>query len=405
MKDNRRVYTVSQVNSYVKRLFEDDFILRGIYIRGELSNCKYHSSGHIYFSLKDERGVISAVMWRSDAARLRFRLEDGKQVIVHGSLTVYEAGGKYQIIARSVEDAGIGDLAARFEELKKKLEEMGMFAQEYKKQIPAYSLRIGVVTSETGAVIRDIWNVASRRNPYCQILLYPAAVQGEGAAEQIAAGIDFLDRMHVDTIIIGRGGGSMEDLWAFNEETVARAIFRCETPVISAVGHETDFTIADFAADRRAPTPSAAAELAVFDYYQFEKDLSDWKYTLKLHLDRNLDEKRHLVRNYGLKIETLSPKNQLLQKKQGLQEKADQIESLFTGKLNEAKQRRALLAERLSGQSPLKRLSAGYAYAQDKDGRALRSISQVKEGDPVRIHVTDGTLDAQVMKKQEVSYE
>ncbi len=405
MRDNRNVYTVSQVNSYVKRLLEDDFILRGIYIRGEISNCKYHSTGHIYFSLKDEKGVIAAVMWRSDAAKLKIRLEDGMQVIVCGNVSVYEAGGKYQVYARTIEEAGKGDLAQKFEALKKKLEEMGMFSEEYKKEIPEFSMKIGVVTAETGAVIRDIYNVASRRNPYCQILLYPAQVQGEGAAEQIAEGIRVLDQTDVDTIIIGRGGGSMEDLWAFNEEVVAEAIFRCSKPVISAVGHETDFTIADFVADLRAPTPSAAAELAVFDYDLFERKLSDLRYTLKLHLERNLDANRNIVKQYGLKIETLSPKNQLLQKKQNLQDKADEIEALFMDRFQEAQRRIALLSERLSGLSPLKRLSAGYAFAQAEDGSALRSIRQVSEGDTVRLYVTDGTIDADVIGKQEVDYE
>ena len=405
MKDNRNIYTVSQVNSYVKRLLEDDFILRGIYIRGEISNCKYHTSGHIYFSLKDEKGVIAAVMWRSDAAKLKIRLEDGMQVIVCGNISVYEAGGRYQVYARTIEEAGKGDLAQRFEELKKKLEEMGMFSEEYKKEIPEYSMKIGVVTAETGAVIRDIYNVASRRNPYCQILLYPAQVQGEGAAQQIAAGIDRLDKTDVDTIIIGRGGGSMEDLWAFNEEVVAEAIFRCSKPVISAVGHETDFTIADFVADLRAPTPSAAAELAVFDYDQFEQKLNDLRYTLKLHLERNLEISRNKVKQYGLKIETLSPKNQLLQKKQNLQDKADEIETLFMEKFQDAKRQIALLSEKLSGLSPLKRLSAGYAFAQDKTGSALLSIDQVSEGDTIRLYVTDGKIDANVTDKQEVSYE
>ena len=398
----RKVYSVSQVNSYVKRLFDDDFILRGIYIKGELSNVKYHSSGHIYFSLKDERGAIAAVMWRSDAASLKFRLEDGKQVIVHGSVSVYEAGGKYQIYAKSIEDAGKGDLAARFEELKKKLSEMGMFSEEYKQEIPAYSMKIGVVTAETGAVIRDIYNVASRRNPYCQILLYPSAVQGEGAAEQIAAGIRYLDTTDVDTIIVGRGGGSIEDLWAFNEEAVARAIFECRKPVISAVGHETDFTIADFVADLRAPTPSAAAELAVFDYYQFEKSLSDYKYTFKLLLDRNLDRHKNQIRQYRLKMETLSPQNQLIQKKQNLQEKADMIEQIMTERMRNAKERTRLFTERLEGQSPLKRLSAGYAYATDPKGKALKSIKQISKGEDVNLYVTDGQILAEIKEIQEI---
>ena len=398
----KKVYSVSQVNSYVKRLFDDDFILRGIYIKGELSNVKYHSSGHIYFSLKDERGAIAAVMWRSDAAMLKFRLEDGKQVIVHGSVSVYEAGGKYQIYAKSIEDAGKGDLAAQFEELKKKLSEMGMFSEEYKQEIPAYSMKIGVVTAETGSVIRDIYNVASRRNPYCQILLYPSAVQGEGAAEQIAAGIAYLDQTDVDTIIVGRGGGSMEDLWAFNEEIVARAIFECHTPVISAVGHETDFTIADFVADLRAPTPSAAAELAVFDYYQFEKSLADYKYTLKLLLDRNLDRHKNMIKHYALKMETLSPQNQLMQKKQSLQEKADVIEQIMTDRMRNVKERTRLFSERLEGLSPLKRLSAGYAYATDPKGKSLKSIKQIKKGEEVNLFVTDGQILAEVKEIQEI---
>ena len=398
----KKVYSVSQVNSYVKRLFDDDFILRGIYIKGELSNVKYHSSGHIYFSLKDERGAIAAVMWRSDAAMLKFRLEDGKQVIVHGNVSVYEAGGKYQIYAKSIEDAGKGDLAAQFEELKKKLSEMGMFSEEYKQEIPAYSMKIGVVTAETGSVIRDIYNVASRRNPYCQILLYPSAVQGEGAAEQIAAGIAYLDQTDVDTIIVGRGGGSMEDLWAFNEEIVARAIFECHTPVISAVGHETDFTIADFVADLRAPTPSAAAELAVFDYYQFEKSLADYKYTLKLLLDRNLDRHKNMIKHYALKMETLSPQNQLMQKKQSLQEKADVIEQIMTDRMRNVKERTRLFSERLEGLSPLKRLSAGYAYATDPKGKSLKSIKQIKKGEEVNLFVTDGQILAEVKEIQEI---
>lgn len=405
MKDNRKIYSVSQVNSYVKRLFDDDFILRGIYIRGELSNCKYHSSGHIYFSLKDEKGVIAGVMWRSDAARLTFRLEDGKQVVVHGSIGVYEAGGKYQIYAKSIEDAGKGDLTARFEELKAKLEEMGMFAAEYKQDIPVYAQKIGVVTAETGAVIRDIYNVASRRNPYCQILLYPSAVQGEGAAEQIAAGIEFLGRTDVDTIIVARGGGSMEDLWAFNEEVVARAIFQCPIPVISGVGHETDFTIADFVADLRAPTPSAAAEMAVFDYAQFEKELQDYTYTLKNRLEWKLERYKNRAKQYGLKMENLSPANQLVQKKQNLQDKADRIETIFFDRFRSAKERTALLAERLHGHSPLKRLSAGYSYVTDAEGKSLKSIRQAKEGELLRIHVTDGRIEARTENRIEVPYE
>ena len=402
--NEKKVYSVSQVNSYVKRLLDDDFILRNLFIRGETSNCKYHSSGHVYFSLKDENGVISAVMWRSDVRNLKFRLENGMQVIVRGRISVYPQSGQYQVYVSSVEDAGKGDLAVRFEQLKKQLEEMGMFAEEYKKEIPRYAWRIGVVTAETGAVIRDIYHVASRRNPWCRLFLYPSLVQGEGAAESIAAGIACLDRMGLDVIIIGRGGGSMEDLWAFNEEAVANAIFQCETPIISAVGHETDFTIADFVADLRAPTPSAAAELAVFDYAQFEETLEDYRYTLLQRLTQNVERNRMRAREYGLKLETLSPEHRLDEKKHLLVEKAGRMEELMNRILNSRKERAAVLYERLEGLSPLKRLNAGYSFAQDAKGNALLSIQQVEKGDLLSLHVTDGILKAEVLDKTEVLY-
>lgn len=403
MRD-KNVYSVSQVNSYVKRLLDDDFILRTIYIRGEISNCKYHSSGHVYFSLKDERCVISAVMWRSDVRNLKFRLENGMQVIVHGRLSVYEQSGQYQIYVSTVEDAGKGDLAVRFEQLKKQLEEMGMFAQEYKKPIPDYAYRIGIVTAETGAVIRDIYHVASRRNPWCRLYLYPSLVQGEGAAESIAAGIACLDKMGLDVIIIGRGGGSMEDLWAFNEEIVARAVFNCETPVISAVGHETDVTISDFVADKRAPTPSAAAELAVFDYDQFENELEDYRNALRQRMEQQVERNRVRTREYALKMETLSPQNRLDAKKHLLVEKAGRIEELMERILRSRKERAAVLFERLEGLSPLKRLSAGYSFAQDAKGNALLSVQQVEKGDHLSLHVTDGIVKAEVLDKTEVLY-
>lgn len=403
MKD-KNVYSVSQVNSYVKRLLDDDFILRNLFIRGEISNCKYHSSGHVYFSLKDESCVISAVMWRSDVRNLKFRLENGMQVIVRGRLSVYPQSGQYQVYVSSVEDAGKGDLAVRFEQLKKQLEEMGMFAEEYKKEIPRFAWRIGVVTAETGAVIRDIYHVASRRNPWCRLFLYPSLVQGEGAAESIAAGIACLDRMGLDVIIIGRGGGSMEDLWAFNEEAVARAIFQCETPVISAVGHETDFTIADFVADLRAPTPSAAAELAVFDYAQFEETLADYRYTLLQRITQHAERNRMRAKECALKLETLSPQHRLDEKKHMLVEKAGRMEELMERILNSRKERAAVLFERLEGLSPLKRLNAGYSFAQDAKGNALLSIQQVKKGDLLSLHVTDGILKAEVLDKTEVLY-
>ena len=261
----QNVYTVKQVNAYIKNMFTQDYMLGRIYVKGEVSNCKYHTSGHIYFSLKDESGTIACVMFAGQRGGLSFRMQEGQQVIVFGGVNVYERSGSYQLYAREIRLDGEGILFERFQALKRELEEMGMFAPEYKKPIPAYASRIGVVTAPTGAAVRDIINISRRRNPYVQLILYPAQVQGEGAKESIARGIAMLDRLGVDVIIVGRGGGSMEDLWAFNEEEVARAIFDCSTPVISAVGHETDTTISDFVADLRAPTPSAAAELAVYD--------------------------------------------------------------------------------------------------------------------------------------------
>lgn len=405
MNSKTNIYTVKQVNTYIKGILQDDFILRNIYVRGEVSNCKYHSAGHVYFSLKDESGVIPSVMWKSDVRSLTFRLEDGKQVIVHGSISVYEAGGRYQIYAKEIQEDGQGDLAAKFEELKKKLMEMGYFSEEYKKPVPRFSRRIGVVTAETGAVIRDIYNVASRRNPYCQILLYPAKVQGEGAAESIAAGIRYLNQTDVDVIIIGRGGGSAEDLWAFNEEIVAQAIFQSEKPVISAVGHETDFTIADFTADLRAPTPSAAAELAVFEYALFEKDLADYRYSLYRSLTVKLDQAKNRAKQYGLKIETQSPQNQLLQKKQFLTDLMDRLEKEMESKRRSSREALSVRSEHLYGLSPLKRLSEGYAFVTDPDEKSLRSIRQIKPQDTVRFYVADGTADAKVISIKEVSYE
>lgn len=257
------VYSVGQVNRYVKNMFTQDYFLQNIYVKGEVSNCKYHSTGHIYFTLKDEGGTLKCVMFAGSRRGLAFRMKDGDKVIAGGRVDVYERDGVYQFYAKEITLEGAGALYERYLALKQELEDMGMFAQEYKQPIPEFAHRVGIVTSPTGAAIRDIINVSTRRNPFIQSILYPALVQGEGAVVSIVRGIRMLDEAGVDVIIVGRGGGSIEELWAFNEEEVARAIFECHTPVISAVGHETDFTIADFVADLRAPTPSAAARAVV----------------------------------------------------------------------------------------------------------------------------------------------
>ena len=308
----KNIYPVGQVNKYIKNMFAQDFMLHLISIKGEVSNCKYHTSGHIYFTLKDKAGAMSAVMFAGNAENMTFRMKDGDQVVVTGSVEVYEKMGTYQIYARQIELDGEGNLYLRFEQLKKELEEMGMFAAEYKRPIPKYAGKIGVVTAQTGAAIQDIRNISGRRNPYVQLILYPALVQGEGAAQSIVNGIHALDRMGLDIIIVGRGGGSIEDLWAFNEEIVARAIFECNTPVISAVGHETDWTIADFVSDRRAPTPSAAAELAVFDYRQMIDQLSNIKKRMDSNLSGKIEFYRERLSHIKTRVCYSSPANRLI---------------------------------------------------------------------------------------------
>ena len=310
------IYTVGQVNNYIKRMFNQDFALNNIYIKGEVSNCKYHTSGHIYFTLKDRTGVISAIMFAGNRSGLKFKMEEGQKVVVLGSVSVYERDGKYQIYAKEIILEGAGLLYQRFEQLKVELEEMGLFDPMYKKPIPRYATRIGICTAQTGAAIQDIINITTRRNPYVQLYLYPCLVQGADAAKDIVNGIRCLDSMNLDTIIVGRGGGSIEDLWAFNEKIVAEAIFNCNTPIISAVGHETDTTIADYVSDRRAPTPSAAAELAVFDYMEFENKLQNYRKMLTTYEEHFIEKYKLLTKNLENSIQMYSPKNMLLTRKQ-----------------------------------------------------------------------------------------
>ena len=397
----RNVYTVGQVNAYIKNMFTQDYMLSRIYVKGEVSNCKYHTSGHIYFSLKDESGTIACVMFAGQRGGLSFRMSEGQQVIVLGSVNVYERNGSYQLYAREIRLDGEGLLYERFQALKKELEEMGMFAPEYKKPIPAFASRIGVVTAPTGAAIRDIMNISSRRNPYVQLILYPAQVQGEGAKESIVRGIFMLEQQDVDVIIVGRGGGSIEDLWAFNEEEVASAIFHCSVPVISAVGHETDTTIADYVADLRAPTPSAAAELAVYDYYQLERTRKEYQLKLLRLMRQKTEISRLRVREFQTKLKYLHPSNKLREKQQRLIDIEDRMRALMEKKISDTRHRFLLYVERMKGQSPLTKLSQGYAYVQDEEGRALKSIDQVQEGEMLSVHVTDGTILTKIEKIEE----
>lgn len=394
------VYSVSQVNAYIKNMFAQDFALSRISIKGEVSNCKYHSSGHIYFTLKDGLGAIQAVMFSGKRRGLNFRLEEGQQVVVKGSIEVYERDGRYQLYAAEITRDGTGDLFKRFEKLRDELEEMGMFAPEYKSPIPRYAMRVGIVTAGTGAAIRDIMNIASRRNPYVQLILCPAQVQGEGAAASIARGIEALDVLGTDVLIVGRGGGSIEDLWAFNEEIVARAIFACKTPVISAVGHETDVTIADYVADLRAPTPSAAAELAVFDYTLFEGQLREAGQKLLRALTGRKDMAAYRLEQYRLRLRLHNPERRLNEKRQRLADASERMERLMTQKLTDRKHRLALLSGRLHGLSPLEKISKGFGFLTGGDGKRVESASSVRAGDRLLIRVSDGKIEAEVLRSE-----
>ena len=397
-----KAWSVGEVNRYISNMFGQDFLLRNIAVQGEVSNCKYHTSGHIYFSLKDETGAIACVMFAGQRKGLAFRMKDGDNVIVSGSVSVYERDGRYQLYARQITLVGAGLLYEKYLALKQELEEMGMFAPQYKQPIPRVVRRLGVVTAPTGAAVQDIRNIALRRNPYVQIILYPALVQGEGAKESIVKGIQTLDKAGVDVMIVGRGGGSIEDLWAFNEECVARAVFECETPVISAVGHETDTTIIDYVADLRAPTPSAAAELAVMDVASFDQQLMQYRNRLDRDMMNVLQNKRQQLAQLKLRVTASSPENQLLQKKQYLDELSNHLQYRMQEKYTASRNRLELFIEKLNGLSPLRRLSRGYAYVEDDKGSCLTSVSQVKAGDSVKIHVTDGYIRALVQEKETI---
>ncbi len=397
----QNVYTVKQVNAYIRNMFTQDYMLSHIYVKGEVSNCKYHTSGHIYFSLKDESGTIACVMFAGQRGGLSFRLSEGQQVVVLGSISTYERTGVYQLYAKEIRLDGEGLLYERFEALKKELEEMGMFDAQYKQPIPAFVRKVGVVTAPTGAAIHDIMNITHRRNPYVQLILYPAQVQGEGAAQSVAEGIRLLGRTDVDVLIVGRGGGSIEDLWAFNEEVVARAIFDCPIPVISAVGHETDTTIADYVADLRAPTPSAAAELAVYDYRQFEEQLTEEDRRMQSLLHQKIELERRRVHTYTARLSALHPRNRMREDRMRLVEMEEKLHHQMERRLTQEQHRYALCLEKLKALSPLTKLQMGYAYVQKEDGSAVTRTSQVQRGEQIKISVTDGTIQAAVTETKE----
>lgn len=395
---NEKSYGVSEINRYIKHLFDSDFALGRIWVRGEISNCKYHSSGHIYFSLKDQGGQISCVMFSSNSRGLGFRLEEGQSVVVQGNITIYERDGKYQLYAKQIRLDGAGLLYEKFLKLKNELEDEGLFAAEYKQPIPKYAEKIGIVTAVTGAAIHDIESIALRRNPYIKLYLYPAKVQGEGAADSIVHGIEILDQMDMDVIIVGRGGGSIEDLWAFNEEKVARAIFKCNTPIVSAVGHEVDFTIADFVADLRAPTPSAAAELTVYEIQKIYEQIEAYQLLLLQKMNQKVKEQRNRCERLRLKLEHGNPTSRLQQKRHRLMDIEERLELLMKKNVQKNRYRIAVYAEQLKGLSPLRKLSQGYSFVADENGKAIKSVKQVKKEQEIFVSVTDGNLTAVVKK-------
>lgn len=367
-------------------------MLRNISVKGEISNCKYHTSGHIYFTIKDAAGTISAIMFAGSRRGLGFTMKEGDKVIVTGSVEVYEKTGSYQLYARQIELDGAGNLYLQFEKLKNELEEMGYFAKEYKIPIPRYARRIGIVTAPTGAAIQDIRNISKRRNPYVELILYPALVQGEGAAQSIVNGIHALEQIGVDIIIVGRGGGSIEDLWAFNEKIVADAIFNCRIPTISAVGHETDWTIADFVADMRAPTPSAAAELAVFDYRLVQDKLYEYNRRMQNSLYNKLELSRQKLNSYKLKLDYLSPEHRLNENRRRLMEYEEKLKLRIDMIIKEKKHMLELYAGRLEACSPVKKLGQGYAYVEDYNGKSLRSVEGVEKNQDITIYLLDGKI-------------
>ena len=392
------VYTVKQVNSYIKNMFKQDFLLNSVSVKGEISNCKYHTSGHIYFTLKDADAALSVIMFASQAARLSFKLKDGMSVVVSGRVDVFDAAGKYQLYANTVQQEGIGELYQKYEQLKQYYEDMGYFAKEYKRPLPAFTRKLGVVTSKTGAAVQDIMNISRRRNPYIQIVLYPAYVQGEHAKQSVVNGIAKLDKLGLDCIIVGRGGGSIEDLWAFNEPEVVEAVFNASTPIISAVGHETDFTLTDFVADMRAPTPSAAAELAVTEVAAVENKIFEYERRLKQQMMYSLTAKRDYLERLKLQMEYLNPVNQIYDKRQRLMNIEDKLNMLIKRCVADNRNRLRLYASRLEGLSPLKKLDMGYGYIENSEGNRIVSAGQVSSDDEITVYLKDGSIRSKVIE-------
>ena len=397
----QKAYTVAQINSYIKNMFSQDYLLNAVSVKGEISNCKYHASGHIYFTLKDKSSVLACVMFAGNRTKgLSFPLKEGMQVIVSGNIDIYERDGKYQLYARNITQDGIGELYEKFERLKNELSQRGMFDPMYKKTIPALVKRLGVVTAPNGAAIRDIISISKARNPYIEIILYPALVQGEGAVNSIVKGIKMLEMIGVDAMIVGRGGGSLEDLWAFNEEAVAQAIFDCDVPIISAVGHETDTTIADFVADVRAETPSAAAQIAVCQIKNVTESIEELKRRLYKNISVSIESNRNRVELKKSNLLRLSPKRQIADRRFRLMQDEEHLKKSMLDIISMKRHELMIRSERLNGVSPLEKLKQGYSYAVDANSKNINSIERVNTGDSFDLYVTDGIISAEVTKKE-----
>ncbi|MGN0149625.1 MAG: exodeoxyribonuclease VII large subunit [Clostridia bacterium] len=385
-----RIATVSQINGYIKKILDHNQILNNVWVKGEISNFKNHYSGHLYLTLKDEGGVLKAVMFKSAAKMLNFMPQDGMKVMARGRVSVYEASGAYQLYIEEMIPDGVGDLYVAYEQLKKKLEDEGLFKQEFKKSVPRFPERVGVATATTGAAVRDIINVITRRYPLAEIIIYPTQVQGTGAAESIVKAIEYFNKHKmVDTIIAGRGGGSIEDLWAFNEEIVARAIFASKIPIISAVGHETDFTIADFVADLRAPTPSAAAEIAVPSTAELKTLIAGASIRGANAIMKQIEQLRLILKRFKLK----TPKSRIDDENLRLDNLLRRMEQSLKLKFTEKRKLLGEAAGKLDALSPLQTLSRGYAIPVEKDGSVIRSVKDMRSGDEFTLKLKDGDTE------------
>ncbi|MBQ8183532.1 MAG: exodeoxyribonuclease VII large subunit [Clostridia bacterium] len=395
------VYSVNELNTYVKQILDNDDNLKYIFVTGEISNYKAHYSGHLYMTLKDEKATVKAVMFAGNASKLRFRPENGMKVLAFGTVSLFPRDGSYQLYISDMQPDGIGALNIAYEQLKKKLEAEGLFSPRYKKPIPEFPERVGVITSATGAAVQDIFNVLSRRYPLAEVVLRPAKVQGDGAAEDIAQAIKTFNELNAaDVLIVGRGGGSIEDLWAFNEEVVARAVFESHIPVISAVGHETDYTICDFVADLRAPTPSAAAEIAVPDKLELKSELISYKQHLLTIVKTRITNERTKIKGIEQKDVMCNPLAKITENRRELVYMSERLGNLTAGVLDENKRKFAALAGKLDALSPVGVISRGYALVES-DGRIVTSKDDVSTGDSISLKVSDGVINAEVLNVNE----